>query len=117
MADDKELSKGELLEKLSAMKARARGIRQRAEETSDELMDAGVSAAAAFVIGMYKSRAQRLGQSVLIGGMDPAMVGGAVATIAGRNLSGSSGRIVKGVGRGLLDSVAYEAGIARGRTA
>lgn len=116
-SDDKELSKGELLDKLSSLKARARSARQRAEDTSEELMDAGVSAAAAFAVGMYKARAQRLNQAVQIAGMDPALVLGAVATIAGRNMAGNSGRLVKGAGRGLLDTVAYEAGVARGRTA
>lgn len=117
MADEKELSKSELLEKLHNAQGRLKSVRNRADETSEELMDAAVSAGASFAIGMYKAEALRLNRDVRIAGMDPALIGGALATIVGRNLAGSSGKLVKGIGRGLLCSVAYEAGVARGRTA
>lgn len=116
MADDKELSKAEVLEKLHSAQNRLRSMRTRADDTSEELMDAAVSAAASFAVGMYKANALRLNQDVRIAGMDPALIGGAIATIAGKNLSGSSGKLVKGIGRGLLCTVAYEAGVNRGRT-
>jgi len=118
MADDnKELSKSELLEKLHNAQGRLKSMRSRADDTSEELMDAAVSAGAAFAIGMYKADALRTNRDVRIANMDPALVGGAIATIVGRNVSGSSGKLIKGVGRGLLCSVAYEAGVQRGRTA
>jgi hypothetical protein len=117
MADDKELSKAEVLEKLHSAQNRLRSMRSRADDTSEELMDAAVSAGAAFAVGMYKADALRTNRDVRIAGMDPALIGGALATIVGRNVAGSSGKLVKGIGRGLLCTVAYEAGVQRGRTA
>lgn len=118
MADgEKGLTLTEAKEKLANTRARLRSMKQRADETSTELMDTAASAAGAFAIGYYKADAQRRNANVQIAGMDPAAVIGLTAVIAGKNLDGDTGRLVRSLGRGVLDSLAYEAGRERGASA
>lgn len=118
MADDtKGLTLTETRAKLEAAKARLRNMRERADDTSSELMETAASAAGAFAIGYYKADARRRNVNVAIAGMDPAAVIGLALVVGGKNLSGETGRLARSLGRGVLDAMAFEAGQQRGAQA
>lgn len=117
MAETKGITISEAREKLEAARSRLKGIRERADQHSAELMDTAASAAAAFGLGYYKADASRRGVSVAIAGMDPEFVLGLAGLIGGKQLGGDSGRLAMAAGRALLNVAAYEAGKTRGATA
>lgn len=117
MADSKGLTVTEMREKLDSARTRLKGIRERADQHSAELMDTAASAAASFALGYYKADAGRRGMSVQIAGMDPEVLLGLVGVIGGKQVGGDSGRLLTAAGRSLLGVAAYEAGKARGASA
>lgn len=100
-------------EQIDSLRSRLASLRRASQEEAKEVLGTAAGLAAAYGFGAIERRAESSPggrMSSPIEGLDPILVYGAGAFVAGRMVGGDAGNALTNAGRALLTIKAYKAG-------